>query len=51
MTTLVKVCDSVRDCGFTNAYDILGIPRQDSMGMSYVLYFPYAVLDEVVEED
>ena len=51
MATLVQVCDSVRDCGFTNAYDILGIPRQDSMGMSYVLYFPYAVLDEVVEED
>lgn len=51
MAILVQVCDSVRDCGFTNAYDILGIPRQDSMGMSYVLYFPYAVLDEVVEED
>lgn len=36
MSTLVQVCD------FSNACDVLGTPRQDSMGLSSVLYFPYA---------
>lgn len=45
MSTLVQLC------GFSNAYDVLGSSRQDSMGMSSVLYFPYAELDAIAEED
>lgn len=51
MSTLVQVCDSIRDYGFANACDVLGTPRQDSMGLSSVLYFPCAVLDAVSEEE
>lgn len=50
MSTLVQVCDFIRDCGFSNACDVLGTPRQDSMGLSSVLYFPYAELDVIAEE-
>ena len=49
MSTLAQICDYVRDCDFSNASDILGSPRQDSMGMSSVLYFLYAELDATVE--
>ena len=51
MSTLVQLCDCIRDCGFSNAYNVLGSSRQDSMGMSSVLYFPYAELDAIAEED
>lgn len=50
MSTLVQLCDYIRDCDFPNAYAVLGSSRQDSMGMSSVLYFPYAELDVVAEE-
>lgn len=50
MSTLIQVCDSIRDYGFSSACDVLGTPRQDSMGLSFVLYFPYAELDAVSEE-
>lgn len=51
ISTLAQVCDYIRDCDFSNAFDILGTPRQDSMGLSSVLYFPYAELDATAEED
>ena len=50
MSTLVQVCDFIRDCDFSNACDVLGTPRQDSMGLSSVLYFPYAEFDGIAEE-
>ena len=40
-STLVQVVDVVRDCdGIGNAYDVLGRPRFDSLGLSKILYFP-----------
>lgn len=50
MSALVQLCDYIRDYGFSNAYDVLGSSRQDSMGMSSVLYFPYAELNATAEE-
>ena len=41
MSTLIQLCDAIRDSeDFISAYNELGIPRTDSMGMDTILYFP-----------
>lgn len=40
MACLVQLVDYLRDEGVYNAYDLLGDPRVDSMGMDTIIYFP-----------
>lgn len=42
MDTLVQLCDAIRDSSeYESAYDELGSPRVDSLGLETILYFPY----------
>lgn len=46
MDTLVQLCDVIRDnLENRNAYDELGSPRTDSLGLETILYFPFASIE------
>lgn len=41
LSTLVQIVDTLRDSeDIKNAYDVLGTPKTDTFGLSYILYFP-----------
>lgn len=41
LSTAIQLADAIRDCeDFNSAYDELGTPRMDNLGLSYILYFP-----------
>lgn len=44
--TLMQLVDAIRDELDISLYDVLGSPKMDSMGLSSILYFPYANLED-----
>lgn len=40
ISTVVEIADAIRDNGFDCASTELGAIRQDSMGLSRIIYFP-----------
>lgn len=46
LSTAIVLADAIRDTEcFNSAYDELGSPRTDSMGLSEILYFPNLCFD------